>query len=100
VGSSDGFLGGGIYSLAVERYCGGYEGADCHKESSSVTVARAIITGDAEDVETLSSSLPVLSSSGTEPCDMIVPPGLSGATELNMSDPRPECGTLDTSEDI
>jgi len=88
-----------MYSLVVERYCGGYDGADCHKESTSVTEVRATIADAADDVEALSSSLPVLSS-GTEPCDVIVPPESSGNTELNISDPRPECGTLDTSVNI
>ncbi len=88
-----------MYSLAVERYCGGYDGADCHKESTSVTEARATIAEAADDVEALSSSLPILSS-GTEPCDVIVPPESSGTIELNMSDPRPECGILPTSVDI
>jgi hypothetical protein len=88
-----------MYSLAVERYCGGYDGADCHKESTSDTEARAAIADAADDVEALSSSLPILSS-GTEPCDVIVPPESSGDTELNMSDPRPECGILATSVDI
>lgn len=87
-----------MYSLAVERYCGGYDGAECHKESS-VTEARAAITDDADDVEALSSSLPVLSS-GTKSCDVIVPPESSGNTELNISDPRPESGILSTSVDI
>jgi len=88
-----------MYSLAVERYCGGYDGADCHKESTSVTEARATIADDTEDVEALSSSLPMLSS-GTELCDVIVPPESSGNTELNISDPRPECGILAMSVDI
>lgn len=86
-----------MYSLAVERYCGGYDGADCHKESTSVTEARATIADAADDVEALSSSLSILSS-GTEPCDVIVPP--ESSTELNRSDPRPECGILATSVDI
>jgi len=88
-----------MYSLAVERYCGGYDGADCHKESTSVTEARATIADAADDVETLSSSLPILSS-GTELCDVIVPPESSGNTELNISDPRPKGGILATSDDI
>jgi hypothetical protein len=89
-----------MYSLAVERYCGGYDGADCHKESTRVTDARARITEDAEDVEALSSSLPIHSSSCTESCDVIVPHGSTGVAELNMSHPRPECATLVTSVDI
>ena len=88
-----------MYSLAVERYCGGYDGADCHNESTSVTEARATIADATDDVEALSSSLPILSS-GTEPCDVIVPPETSGNTELNISDPSPECGILATSVDI
>lgn len=88
-----------MYSLAVERYCGGYDGADCHKESTSVTEARATITDAADDVEALSSSLPILSS-GTDACGVIVPPESSGNTDLNISDPRPECGILATSVDI
>lgn len=88
-----------MYSLAVERYCGGYDGADCHKVSTSVTEARATITDAADDVEALSSSLSILSS-GTEPCDVIVLPETSGNTELNISDPSPECGILATSVDI
>lgn len=88
-----------MYSLAVERYCGGYDGADCHSESTSVTVARATIADATDDVEALSSSLPILSS-GTESCDVIVPPESRGNTELNISDPRPECGILATSVDI
>jgi hypothetical protein len=99
VRSSGALFGGGIYSLAVERYCGGYDGADCHKESTSVTEARATIADAADDVEALSSSLPILSS-GTEPCDVIVPPESSGNTELNRSDPRLECGIFATSVDI
>lgn len=92
-----------MYSLAVERYCGGYDGADCHTESTSVTEARPIIADAADDVEALSSSssssLPILSS-GTEACDVIVPPESDGNAELNISDPRPECGILATSVDI
>jgi hypothetical protein len=89
-----------MYSLAVERYCGGYDGAASHEESARVTDAKVTITDDAEDVEAPSSSLHVLCSSGTAACDVIVPPELSGATELNMSQPRPGCGTLATSVDI
>ena len=99
VRSSGALFGGGIYSLAVERYCGGYDGADCHKESTSVTEARATIADAADDVEALSSSLPILSS-GTELCDVIVLPESSGNTELNRSDPRPECGIFAMSVDI
>lgn len=88
-----------MYSLAVERYCEGYDGADCHKESTSVTEARATIADDTDDVEALSSSLSILSS-GTEPCDVIVPPESSGDPKLNSSDPRPEWGILATAVDI
>jgi hypothetical protein len=99
VGSSDALFGGGMYSLAVERYWGGCDGADCHKESTSLAEARATVTDATDDVEALSSSLPTLPS-GTAACDVIVPPESSGDTELNISDPRPECGILATSVDI
>lgn len=89
-----------MYSLAVERYCGGYDGADCHKESTRVADARATITEDTEDVEALSSSLPILSSSSAASCDVIVPPGSTCVAELNMSHPSPECGAVVTSVDI
>jgi hypothetical protein len=100
VSSSDALFGGSKYSLAVERYCGGYDGADCHKESTRVADARATITEDTEDVDTLSSSLSILSSSGAESCDVIVPPESTCVAELNMSHPRPECGTGFASVDI
>jgi hypothetical protein len=89
-----------MYSSAVERYCGGYDGADCHEESTRVTDARAKITDDAEDVEAPSSSLPILCSSGTAVCDVIVPPESGGVVELNILQPRPGCGNLATSVDI
>jgi hypothetical protein len=90
-----------MYSPVVERYCGGYDGADCHNESARVTEARATTTSDAEDdVEAFSSSLSVLSSSCAGPCDVIVPPVSSDAIELNISDPRPHWGALAASLDI
>ena len=89
-----------MYSPVVERYCGGYDGADFHNGSARVAVASTTITDDAEDdVEAFSSSS-VLSSSRAEPCDVIVPPEPGDAIELNMSDPRPQCGALATSLDI
>ena len=101
VGPSGAFFEGGMYSPVVERYCGGYDGADCHNGSARVAAARATTADDAEDdVEAFSSSLSVLSSSRGEPCDVIVPLESSGAIELNMSDPRPQCGALATSLDI
>jgi hypothetical protein len=57
-----------MYSSTVERYCGGYNGADCHDESASVADASATTTEDTEDdVEALSSSQSTISSSSTEP---------------------------------
>jgi hypothetical protein len=101
VSSSGAFFEGGMYSPVVERYCGGYDGADCQNESASrVAAAGTTITDDAEDdVEAFSSSLSVLSSSRAEPCDVIVPPELGDAIELNISDPRPQCGALAASLD-
>ena len=101
VSSSGACFEGGMYSPVVERYCGGYDGADCHNESARVTEASATITSDAEDdVEAFSSSLSVHSSSCAGPCDVIVPPVSSGAIELNISDPMPGCGAPATSVDI
>jgi hypothetical protein len=92
-------MGGDMYSLVVERYCGRYDGAESHKESTSVTEARGTIADAADDDEALSSSL-LIHSSGTEPCDVIVPLASSGNTKLNILDPKPECGILATSVDI
>ncbi len=101
MGLSGAIFEGGTNSLTVERYCGGYDGADCQKESASVADASATTTDDAEDdVEAFSSSLSVLSSSCAGSCDVIVPPVSSGAIELNMSDPMPGCGAPAASVDI
>jgi hypothetical protein len=101
VSSSGAFFEGGMYSPVVERYCGGYDGADCQNESARVAAASTTITDDAEDdVEAFSSSLSVLSSSHAEPCDVIKLPEAGDAIELNISDPRLQCGALTTSLDI
>jgi hypothetical protein len=87
-------LGGGKYSLIVERYCGRYDGENCHEESVRVAVASATTIDDTEDdVDALSpSSFSTSSSVWAVPCGGMIVPEASDDADMNISDPRPVWG--------